>query len=226
MLRKLSQHAREAKAIARQALLLPLDAARPVVPAGVRDGDHVVVFLHGLFASAGVLRPMRLRLAQKLATAALSYPPGPGAGSVTERLARLLDQLPQKALIQIVGHSLGGIVARHYAVTSGDERVISTVALASPFGGVRGVERLRFDGARDLHRDSDVLRGLRHTESRVPHLSVFAGDDRLTAQREEHALPGAEVHVIDGVGHNAVLFDRRAIELVERRVLSVMSRHS
>ena len=71
---------RELAAFARQAWLLRHDVARPIVPRGARPGDHVVVCMHGLFATAGVLRPLRRRLDRHrgIHTAALTYPPGPG----------------------------------------------------------------------------------------------------------------------------------------------------
>src|SRR5580700_14137 len=74
----LSIAAREALAYARQGLLLRHDAAEPVIPEGVQPGDDVVIFLHGLFATAGVLRPLRSAIARSpfLHTAALTYLPG------------------------------------------------------------------------------------------------------------------------------------------------------
>jgi triacylglycerol lipase len=212
----------EASAFARQAYLLPRDVARPVLPPGVRDGDDIVVFLHGLFASAGVLQPMREHVGrhQHIHTAATSYLPGPGVELITARLASLLSELPSRAKVHLVGHSLGGIVARHYAVTAGDARIVSTIAMASPFGGIRGIGFLRFGGARDLDSESAILRRIRSADIRVPHLSIFAGADRLTRDTAAHAIPGGDIEVIDGIGHNTVLFDQRAIDSVELRVLS------
>lgn len=223
MLRSLRARALEAGAFARQAYLLPRDVARPVVPRDVEDGDDVVVFLHGLFASAGVLQPMRAHVGRHrhIHTAATSYPPGPGVEVIAARLASLLGALPAYARLHLVGHSLGGIVARHYAVTAGDERVVSTIALASPFGGIRGIAKLRFGGARDLDEDSDILRAIRSSSVRLPHLSVFAGADRLTRDTGLHVIPNGDVEIIHDIGHNTILFDQRAIDAVELRVLSL-----
>ncbi len=222
-LRAFALSAREAGAFARQALLLPRDLA-PVIPKDPASGDHVAVFLHGLFATAGVLRPMRLAIDRHpgLHTAALSYPPGPGAEEIARRLDDLLGRLPEDVSIHLVGHSLGGVVARYYAVTREDPRVASTIALATPFGGVRGAGVMPLESARDLMPESDVLRAVRLREpSRpIPHLSIIAGGDRVTASPVAHALPSGEVVVLEGRGHNAILFDARAIALVERRLLS------
>ena len=104
-------------AFARQAWLLRHDTRAPVVPRGCREGDDVVVFLHGLFATAGVLRPIRAAVSKHsgVHTAALSYPPGPGLHMLAARLSEVLQGLPKGVHVHLVGHSLGGIVARYFA---------------------------------------------------------------------------------------------------------------
>jgi predicted alpha/beta hydrolase family esterase len=207
---------REARAVLRQATLLPYDVGAPLVPTSVAPGEHVVVFLHGLFASAGVLRPLRTRfLAEaQIRTAALSYAPGPEVASLTARLRALVDALPSETPVHVVGHSLGGIVARDYARAPGSHRLRSIVTLASPFGGVRGAARFGFGSARDLDPESQVLRELRSQPIAVPHLSLLARDDGLTTDHEAHRTPGSELQVVAGVGHHSVLFDPRVAELV------------
>ena len=131
---------REASAFASQARLLHLDAFSPVVPREVLDGEDVVVVLHGLFATAGVLRPLRKHLERRagIRTAAMSYPPGRSAREVADQLDALLDELPSHARLHLVGHSLGGIIVRHVAVREHDPRIVQTITMASPFGGIRG----------------------------------------------------------------------------------------
>ena len=227
VLSKLMTQAREAGAFARQAFLLPRDTLAPVLPRHVEPGDHVVVFLHGLFATAGVTRPLRQRIERHrgVRTAALSYPPGPGARSLAARLDALLSVLPSSAQIHLLGHSLGGIVARHYALTANDPRIRSTIALATPFGGVRSARVLGFEGARDLDPDGEVLRHIRLARhaAELPHLSISAGEDVVTGSPHAHALPYGEHVVIQGIGHNTILFDEDAMSHVERRVLSLLA---
>src|SRR5262245_28296375 len=90
--RSLAVAGREALSVARQALLLPRDAVSPPLPRGIEDGDDVVVFLHGLFSTAGALRPLRAALSRKprLHTAAISFPPGPGIAPLADRLRALM----------------------------------------------------------------------------------------------------------------------------------------
>ena len=67
-------------------------------------------------------------------TAALTYLPGPGVPAIAEQLRALAAAVPQGARLHLVGHSLGGIVARYFALEAGDPRVVQTISLATPFG--------------------------------------------------------------------------------------------
>jgi len=228
MRRFLRTTALAAMAFARQAVLLPRDTGAPVVPRGLGPREPVVVFMHGLFASAGVLRPMRERVERALGvrTATLSYLTGPSATELAARLGALVDALPRDAPLHLVGHSMGGVVTRYYAVKLAPHRVRSTIALASPFGGIRGLGALPFDGARDLAENSPILRELRlaRPPRPVPHLSIIAGSDALVSSPAAHALPDGEVHVLPDRGHNTVLFDDEAIALVIRTLRASLAR--
>jgi triacylglycerol lipase len=214
---------REALAFARQAWLLRHDTATPVTPTDARRGDDVVVFLHGLFATAGVLRPLRAAVARHkgVHAAALTYLPGPGVEELAARLAAVMREIPEGTRIHLVGHSLGGIVARYFAQESGDRRIAQTISLASPFAGVPRAGWLGFEGARDLEPHSPMLRRIlvRSAEVPIPHLSIIAGSDQMVKSPIAHAFPAGAVVVMAGRGHNALLFDDEVARIVEQRVL-------
>lgn len=222
--------AREALAFARQGILLRHDTDEPVIPEGVAPGDDVVIFLHGLFATAGVLRPMRAAIARhpSLHTAALTYFPGPGVEEIAAKLVGLAGALPSDARLHLVGHSLGGIVARYFALESGDPRVVQTISMATPFAGVPRAKWLGIASTRDLDRGSPILRriALHPRAASIPHLSIVAGADNLAGSPISNALPGGDVLVLDDRGHNTLLFDDEATRAVELRVLSHRGDHT
>lgn len=214
--------AREAAAVMRQGLLLHHDTDEPVLPEGVLPGDDVVVFLHGLFATAGVLRPLRRAVSRHrgLHAAALTYLPGPGVGAIADKLGELLAQIPAHARLHLCGHSLGGVVSRYFALERKDPRVVQTISLASPFAGVSRAAWLGLGSTRDLDRSSPMLRRITlHPDAdSIPHLSIIAGADALAPVA--HALPGGDVMVLEARGHNALLFDDEAARAIILRVLA------
>jgi hypothetical protein len=201
----------------REISLMPRDLA-PVMP-DARPGDDVVVLVHGFLASAGVFRPLRAHLEEVggCRVASFTHAPGMGIRRIARRLGRLVDHLPQAARITIVGHSLGGIVARYYVQELGGHgRVAQTISLGAPFHGV-DVPRVLIGN--DLHERSALLEALRKGASAcgTPHTSVVGSDDTLVGV-ETAMLGFGDVVVLPDRGHNALLFCERVASLVLDRV--------
>jgi pimeloyl-ACP methyl ester carboxylesterase len=208
----------ERLALLREVALVPRDLAA-VVPE-VREGENVVVLVHGFLASAGVFRPLRARLEREAGArvATFTHAPGPGIKRIAKRLAALVEQIPRGARITVVGHSLGGVVARWYVQEmGGDARVARTISMASPFGGVDVPQVLV--GA-DLHGQSLLLKRVRDRAHLcdVPHTSIVAEHDTMVVGAETACLGVGEVVVVPERGHNAVLFCERVAGLVIDRV--------
>lgn len=219
---------REAVAFARQAVLLRYDLEE-IVPSDLGDSGHVAVLLHGLFASAGVLRPMRAYIEREtgMPTASFSYLPGPGVASLADRLGALIARLPENAVIHLVGHSLGGLVARYYVQRMALARPIAqTISLASPFRGTAQARWLPVGFGRDVAPGSEVLRFLAETAygSPVPHTSFVAPLDTVVTPRESAVFWSGDAIDLPGLGHNALLFDSHVHEAVAARLTSARAR--
>ncbi len=218
-LRMLGVLGREALAFARQAALLHRD-----LPASAPDqagaGEDVVVLLHGLFATAGVLRPLRQHIEREASahTASFTYAPGPGVDDIARRLRTLIATLPDGVRIHLVGHSMGGVVARWFVQElGGDPRVVQTISLGSPFQGTRRAKLMPAAAGRDILPSSAVLRRLAESPAQgVPHLSIAAKNDGVVT--EEAVFHHGERVLVDDCGHNGLLFDRRVAALVVERV--------
>lgn len=222
---RLAIYRREIAAFARQAWLMRHDIGFDV-PKAAEPGDDVVVCLHGLFATAGVLRPLRTRLERhpRIHTASLTYPVGPGVRVLARRLHELMGELPTSVRVHLLGHSVGGVVARYFAQEMGDARVVQTISLASPFAGVERVGWLGVEVARDLDPASKLLRTLRLGSRRrlaTPHLSLIAENDAVMKAPLSHALPGGDVTLVRRCGHNTMLYHEETAAHVERRILEV-----
>ncbi|MBK7586493.1 MAG: hypothetical protein IPI67_40685 [Myxococcales bacterium] len=219
-LSRFRQASHEAIAFARQATLLHRDVTASY-PRLAEPGSDVVVLLHGLFATAGVLRPMREAIEKGTGahTASFSYAPGPGVASVAEGLAELVERLPAAVRVHLVGHSMGGLVARWFVQElGGDPRVVQSISLASPFRGTRRGWLMPVQAGRDIVPESVVLRRLAERgDCGVPHTSVVAGADSVVTQGA--ALHHGDEILIEGCGHNGLLYHPDATGLVVERVL-------
>lgn len=208
----------EASAMVRQARLLTLDLGESHWPGGGARS----ILVHGLYATAGVFRPLRemLRDSLGLASSSFSYGLGPGILELRARLEGVVERAPGTGPIHLIGHSLGGLVISDY-VQNGqlDRRVVQTITLSAPFRGSRLSGLVPGEAGRNLELDASVLPLLRAGNARrwqVPQLTIEAGSD---ARIEPDARPDFGEHVVlDGATHNAILFDQRAWKLIVERI--------
>jgi len=211
----------ERLSLLREVALVPLDLT-PVVPR-VEPGEDVVVLVHGFLASGGVFRPLRARLERDGAArvATFSHAPGASIRRIARQLARVVEALPAGVRVTVVGHSLGGVVARWYVQEmGGHRRVARTISLASPFGGADLCHRVRLLKRAELHGESALLRRVRERAASVdvPHTSVVAEEDRVVVGVECATLGTGDVVVLPRRGHNTLLFDDDVAELVVDRL--------
>ncbi len=215
----------EALATLREAVLLPRDIA-PVLP-DTRSGEDVVILVHGFLASAGVFRPMRRAIEREVSgrVATFSHLPGVGVRRIALSLAKMVDNIPQGARVHLVGHSLGGLVARWYVdELGGYSRVAQTISLAAPFGGAPAAEHFPFLVGADLQAGSALLTRLRErARPEVPHTSIVGTHDRVVLP-ESGVYPHGEHHVLKGRGHNSLLFDAEVKRIVVERIRDVRKR--
>jgi pimeloyl-ACP methyl ester carboxylesterase len=212
----------ETLATLREVVLMPRDIA-PLVPRQVRHEDDVVVLVHGFFATAGVWRPMKraLREATGAQVASFTHPPGAGIDRIARSLARIVERVPAACRVHLVGHSLGGLVARWYVQElGGHARVAQTISLGSPFGGTERADPFPILVGRELGRSSPLLARLRARahEHDVPHTSILGEGDVLVVPRASAAFPRGDVVVLPRCGHNTLLFHEASVACVVDRV--------
>lgn len=218
----------EANALRRQSALLHRGLLPRSAPLAHRGEPVDVVFLlHGFMATAGVFEPLKRHLREEGIdhTASFSYHPFRSVPSLAAELRRACDALPRRARLHLVGHSLGGVVARYYVQELGGAgRVEQIISLASPFHGTTTAQRVPSSLGqltpilRDIAPDSALLARLRDNPVTIPHTSVVAEGDLLVTPPHSAAFPGSEVVLLSGVGHNGLLFDERAARVVSRKL--------
>lgn len=203
-----------------------LTAAVPSIPS-VLPGEDVVVLVHGLLATAGAFRPLRARLENELGvkTASFTHVPFTSVRRIAKQLEAIVATIPDGARIHVIGHSLGGVVARWFVQEmSGGRRVVQTISMGAPFGGAPLAKRLPVLVGAELHPRSRLLGRLREVAQNhpIPHLSIAGVVDRTAPPHTTCALPHGEIVMLDGLGHNGLLFDHSALNIV----LTYIARHS
>jgi pimeloyl-ACP methyl ester carboxylesterase len=216
--------AREAAAITRQATLIYRDV-RGARPMWVRADQDVVMLVHGLFATAGVLRPLRRDIEERTGayTTSFTHPPGPGIASIAHDIAHAVRSITGDVRIHLVGHSIGGVAVRYFVQELGsDPRLVQTVSIGSPFHGAAPARLFPTPVGRDIAPGSALLaqleRGARE-RLKVPHVSIFGYEDHVVPSGA--FLSSGERIGVAGCGHNSLLYHPRVVAEVVSRIAQV-----
>lgn len=216
-------------ALAEWGISAALSIARPAgfwrLPGARTQGPRPIIVLHGYAMNRANFLP----LAYRLARAGL----GPIFGfeywtlgrtaAASRQLGWFVDQVREAtgaAEVDLVGHSMGGVVARYYVtLAGGDGYVKNLITLGSPHAGTEISAIGIGHPTRELLLGSKLLARLaaapppRHTRMTL----VWSRADALVPGARQTALPGSEVIMYDDLGHVALLGSRRvARDLIER----------
>lgn len=202
-----------------QGQLIVRGIARRTLPA---EGPRVAVFIHGVMAAGPVFDPLRKRVTDELGIPTLdfTYSPLSAFPAIIARFRECVDRnAPQDAKLILVGHSLGGLVARWYVQELGQaKRVERLVTIATPHAGTTNARFAPLPVAPALRPGSPVVRALAasvDSAKEIPHTTIVAGADRLVAPIvSATSVPYANVRWVPEVGHNEVLFHPRVHDLV------------
>jgi pimeloyl-ACP methyl ester carboxylesterase len=210
--------AQEAAAFAAAGLLMPfgIRSARRRTPRA-RD-QRTVVLVHGYLGNRSTLFPLAayLRLRGVKQILHFDYDSCAGVERGALGLRKFLRQNVRGGRIDLVGHSLGGLVARVYVdALGGARRVDRCVTLGTPHRGTYNSYWLWSRVGGELRPDSPLLARIAKRAPAVPgvrFLSLIAGSDNLVIPRV-FAGHGREI-VIQDVGHVSMLFSPSMFRLI------------
>lgn len=187
-----------------------------------------VLFVHGYFGAAPDFRALRRaveargRPSYAIGLGSLHAPIESSARVLTEHVMRLVERYRERDGLDIVAHSMGGLVVRRALMDHPElaARVKTLVTLGTPHAGTAAT-RGAVVGAnvKQMRRRSPFLAELSPVEQLCPGARVVTVDAELDAivyPRETCHLPCAEQVSLPGVGHAGLLVHRRAKEAVVR----------
>ncbi|MES4888335.1 alpha/beta fold hydrolase [Streptomyces sp. NPDC096012] len=187
------------------------------VPLPVRAGPPVVL-LHGFIDNRSVFVLLRRNLAQhgRQRVESLNYSPLTcDIRTAAELLGRHVEEICERtdsARVDIVGHSLGGLIARYYVqCLGGDRRVRTLVTLGTPHSGTRVAPLADAHPiVRQMRPGSAVIEELSRPAPgcRTRFVSFWSDLDSLMVPLEtaclEHPDLDAENVRVSGIGHLAL----------------------
>lgn len=197
--------------------------------AGQRTGERApVLLIPGFLCNAG-LWAWFARALRRRGHAVFTFTPEPVFGPIDGYAAPLaarvaaLSEAAGGRRVALVGHSMGGLIARAYLRRHGSARVACVVTLGSPHHGSALAPFGYGENARQMRRTAQWLGALAaFDEGRlpVPTTSVFSYQDNFVAPQISSELAGATNVPLAGLGHMTLVFSPRVVALVDDALAS------
>jgi len=194
----------------------------------LRNDQTPILLLHGLFQNQGCLRPLKRSLHQAgfFSVHTLSLPSWHNAEYLTEQVAKKVDELRHATglpKVHLIGHSMGGILARNFIqIRGGEKKVAGCILIGVPNQGSRlapfalsPLGRLLIPGSAFLERLAQAP-----LPPQIPVLSIYSRHDNFIQPAANAHLDGAANIELSGLGHTSLLYSSE----VHNEVISFLRR--
>ena len=195
-----------------------------------------VLLVHGFVDNRSIFAVMRHGLRRRGFASVCSWNYSPlltdvaqGADDLGRHIERVCEQTGHDR-IHVVGHSLGGLLARyHVQKQGGDRRVESLVTLGTPHQGSLWAHVLPTPLIRQLRPGSPLLRELDEPASgcRTPLTAIYSDLDQVvvptSSGRCEHPDLAARNVLVHGVGHMSLPIHRSVVDEVAATLAGLRS---
>ncbi|MFH8368552.1 lipase family alpha/beta hydrolase [Streptomyces sp. NPDC018031] len=231
----------DAAVLAGHLMLYPTGLAQERPPAAAAEGDgrgrgpgrgkhRPVLLLHGFIDNRSVFVLLRRSLRQdgRHHVEGLNYSPLtcdiPTAAALLGDHVQEVCKRTGRRRVDLVGHSLGGLIARYYVQRlGGDARVHTLVTLGTPHGGTRAVPLLSAHPlVRQMRPDSPVIEALRQPAPgcRTRFISFWSDMDQVVTPAEMACVRHPDLDArnvrVTGIGHLALPVHRTIATGVRR----------
>lgn len=192
--------------------------------AAARAGRPLVLLVHGYVCNRGLWWWLRRGLrADGIPVATVNLePPFAGIDRLAEQLHDRIESLAAETgadLVILVGHSMGGLVARAYLRWHGAARVARLVTLGTPHKGTWLAHIGLGANAREMEPENDWMRRLAAAErAPVPMLCVWSAHDNFIMPQDGARLAGAREIVLPALGHLTMLFSPAILRILRREL--------
>jgi pimeloyl-ACP methyl ester carboxylesterase len=216
-------------ALAEWGMAAALSAARPAgflpLPGAHTRGPRPVIVLHGYAMNRANFLPLAYRMSRAGIGPifGFEYWTLGRTAAAARQLGWFIDDVRAATgaeQVDVVGHSMGGVVARYYVTLAGGDGVVrSLITLGSPHAGT-DISRIGVGHpARELVLGSKLVTRLDSAPppARTQLTLIYSRADALVPGTWHRPLPGAEMIVYDDLGHVALLGSKRvAADVIAR----------
>ena len=214
---------REILSLVASGLLYPFGLRKSYAKTARARTQRTVVLVHGYLANRSCFLPLRTYLRARGVRQMLAYEYS-GAAGIEQAALGLRDYLQSNVRggrVDLVCHSLGGLVARVYLQElGGARRVDRCITLGTPHRGTYNAYWVASRIGRELRPDSALLARLvasRKGAEGVRFTSIAGEADNIVLPRVFAA--DEECVRVRGLGHIGLLFSPSAFQAVAERLL-------
>lgn len=211
--------------------LLALVGFGALYPFGIRNSlrrtprqadQRTIVLVHGYLANHSMFAPLKayLRIMGAQKVLLFNYNSTNGIERGARDLKEYLRQHVRGGRIDLVCHSLGGLVARLYLQElGGSRRVDRCITLGTPHEGTYNAYWVASRVGQELRPDSPLLERLRNSRlnaASVNFTSIVAGSDNIVIPRVFSA--NEETVYLPDIGHYGMMFSPTAFRAITARL--------
>jgi triacylglycerol esterase/lipase EstA (alpha/beta hydrolase family) len=175
------------------------------------DGPVKVLLVPGYGGARAALSTLADRLRAGGRSAEVLTLPGDGTGDLRAQ-TRVLSEAAGDGMVDVIGYSAGGVVARLWVAGDGARQTRRVITLGSPMHGtdIAAAGGALAPGAcpvacQQLSPGSAVLRDVGAAPGGVPWMSVWTADDETVVPPESARMAGAVNVPLQGICPDAVV---------------------
>lgn len=200
---------------------------RGLVIGNVEAAGTPILLIHGLVGNRAIFTLLRRNLHRRGFGTVRTYCYGLSTTDVRTAARSFADAVEALCAetgyerVHVIGHSLGGLVARYYVQRlGGDERVHTLVTMGTPHGGTLAARLAPLKITRQLRPGSELMLELGEPADglRTRVIAMYSDIDALVLPSQAAALDHPDISsrnvLVRGVGHMSFPIDGRVVHEV------------
>lgn len=226
----------EAPAFARTKFAMSVESWRSLsddpTPEIAGQAARPVLLVHGVLCNRAVWGALRCRLRAAgfgPIRAINLEPPAADIETCADQMVREASALRGQAggrRVEVVAHSMGGLVARAALRRGASDSIGQLITVATPHHGSVLVRFVPGPAREQFQPQSPWLQALNSPENALPAgiTSIYSEDDNLVAPARSAVLIGAQCLALRGIGHFGMLRSPQALDAVIATLQSAPAR--